>query len=394
MKLCQASGVPRTVLERNLEAAVALAERDIRLQKFERAVATLTPHILIAGKHPKAAKCHGMRSLAHIWHGHYRETVEDLNQCADLRLSYARGFNYLANLAQVQGMRGQVKEARRAMAAQCGSKLSDDPAVFLAKYLAKRLAPYLNEFPLESVGVMFGSYHTAYGHAVLDPFHFYNLFRHRFDQLLVIHPPLAHYSRPTLLMVDIMRQSIEQIDLALPEVTSFAWQNLGELRAGRFTFLCFNYWSLNRMAFRARQNPNHPMSRGRRYVSLPPRVIDRAEVICRKNRLDLSRPVVVLHTRGHSYHRLRGQAYRNVDVRNYIPAIRRLHDLGYAVVRIGDKNMLSIRDEVPDLIELPSLKVYDHSLDAYFLVPLPVHDLVPSPARARWPARWGSRIWW
>src|SRR5690242_4402103 len=42
MKLCKASGVSRRALEANLEAAVALAERDIGLQKFERAVATLT----------------------------------------------------------------------------------------------------------------------------------------------------------------------------------------------------------------------------------------------------------------------------------------------------------------------------------------------------------------
>src|SRR4051812_39796730 len=46
MKLCKASGVSREVLEANLEAAVALAEWDIGLQKFERAVTTLTPHIL------------------------------------------------------------------------------------------------------------------------------------------------------------------------------------------------------------------------------------------------------------------------------------------------------------------------------------------------------------
>lgn len=367
VKLCQAGGIPRSVLEKNLEAAVALAERDIRCQKFERAVAILSPHIERAGKHPKAAKCHGMRSLAHIWHGRYRETVADLDDCAELRPCYARGFNYLANLAQVQGMRGEVEAARRAMAAQCGAKPGQDPSRYLARFLRKRLSYLFDEFPHETVGVMFGSYHTAFGHAILDPFHFYNLFRHRYDRLLVIHPPLAHYSRPTLLMVDIMRQSIEQIDTGLPEITSFAWQNLGRLRIGRIAFLCYNYWSLNRMAFRARQNPGHPMSQGRRYVELPPRVVDRAESICRKNRIDLSRPVVVLHTRGHSYHRLRGQLYRNVDARNYVPAVQRLLDLGYQVVRIGDRNMESIRAAAPGLIELPFLKVYDHTLDAYFL---------------------------
>src|SRR5262245_37209941 len=40
VKLCLSSGVSRATLARNLEAAVALAERDIGLQKYERAVAT------------------------------------------------------------------------------------------------------------------------------------------------------------------------------------------------------------------------------------------------------------------------------------------------------------------------------------------------------------------
>src|SRR5262245_47382513 len=175
VKLCRASGVSRATLERNLEAAAALAERDIGLQKFERAVATLTPHIEAARDHPKAAKCHGLRSLAHIWHGHYLETIDDLNRCAALRPRYARGFRYLANLAHVHGVRGEVEQARRAMAAQCGAKDRDDPVEFLAEYLTKRVYRHLGGLPLGgTVGVMFGAYHNAVGHAILDPFHFYN----------------------------------------------------------------------------------------------------------------------------------------------------------------------------------------------------------------------------
>ena len=71
--------------------------------------------------HPKAAKCHGLRSLAHIWHGHYLETIDDLNRCA-ASPALRRGFRYLANLAQVHGIRGELEEARRAMAAQCGAR--------------------------------------------------------------------------------------------------------------------------------------------------------------------------------------------------------------------------------------------------------------------------------
>src|SRR5262245_2574384 len=56
VRLCLASGVSRRTLARNLEAAVALAEKDIGRQKFEQAVATLTPHIDAHPEHPKAAK--------------------------------------------------------------------------------------------------------------------------------------------------------------------------------------------------------------------------------------------------------------------------------------------------------------------------------------------------
>jgi putative glycosyltransferase (TIGR04372 family) len=372
MKLCKASGVSRETLEANLEAAVALAERDIGLQKFERAVATLTPHILAAANHPKAAKCHGLRSLAHIWHGHYLETIDDLKRCEILRPRYARGFRYLANLAYVHGVRGEMTEARRAMAAQCGARPGDDPAEFLAEFLTERVYDHLGGLPLSgTVGVMFGAYHNAVGHAILDPFHFYNLFRHRFDHLVVVHPALVTYSRPTLLMVSILDQYVEQIEIECPDLAPFAWQNLGELctneKGGKLTFLCYNYWALNRMAHDARRTPSHPMSRGRKYLRLPAKMVDPAEKLCQKLGLNTERPIVVLHTREHGYHRLRGQAFRNADVRNYIPAVRALVERGYTVVRIGDRKMTSIRRDVPELVELPRLDGYDPILDPYFL---------------------------
>jgi putative glycosyltransferase (TIGR04372 family) len=306
--------------------------------------------------------------MAHIWHGFYRETAEDLARCAEVRPRLARGFSYLANLAYVHGLRGEVVQARHAMAAQCGLARSSQPEQALAGYLKKHLAKRLKDLPFDgTVGIMFGAYHQAVGHAILDPYHFYNLFRNRFDHLVVVHPPLAGYSRTTSLMVSILQQYIEQIDISSAELAPFAWKNLGELPAGRFTFLCVNYWAMNRMMFHARVDPKNPLSRSRHRLALPAKLVERAEVICRKNRLRITKPIVVLHTRSHGYHRLRGQAYRNVDVSNYIPAIRRLMELGYAVVRIGEQDMTSLRGEVPGLVELPLLEKYDPVLDPYFI---------------------------
>src|SRR5262249_13108177 len=134
-----------------------------------------------------------------------------------------------------------------------------------------------------------------------------------------------------------------------------------------FTFLVHTYWSLNRMAYQARLGGTHPMAHGRDYLQLPPKLVARAEAVCRRNHLDLTKPIVVVHTREHGYHGLRGQRYRSPDVNNYIPALRRLVQLGYQVVRIGDKKMYSVRREVPGLLELPATDYYDPVLDPYFI---------------------------
>ncbi len=368
VRICRASGVSRAELEANLEAAVALAETDIGRQRYDHAMKALTPHIETTTEHPRIAKCLAVRSLAHIWNGRHQETVDDLNRCAALRPTYAQGFNYLANLAQVHGIRGEVTEARQAMAQQCGATPGEDPTPFLTRYIEQRVTPYLKDIPKnETVGVMFAAYHTAVGHAILDPFHFYNLFRHRFDHLAIVHPPLEHYSKTTLLMTDIMSQYLNTIEIASGELAPFAWQNLGELHAGNATFLFHNYWSLNRNAFRARNNPKHPMSTQRKHVTLPQWMIDRAERFCKKNRLEINQPVVVLHTRSHGYHNLKVQSFRNVSINNYIPALRRLVELGYKIIRIGDTGMVSLRGDVPSILELPFLNYYDASLDPYFL---------------------------
>ena len=84
-------------------------------------------------------------------------------------------------------------------AEQCGCPAGSDPVEYLAQYLTDRVYSHLSGLPLTgTVGVMIGAYHNAVGHAILDPFHFYNLFRHRFDHLVLVHPPLVNYSRPTI----------------------------------------------------------------------------------------------------------------------------------------------------------------------------------------------------
>ena len=101
----------------------------------------------------------------------------------------------------------------------------------------------------------------------------------------------------------------------------------------------------------------------------------------------------MLHTREHGYHRLRGQAFRNADVRNYIPAVRRLIDLGYAWSASATGKMTSIRRECPASSSCRGSTGYDPILDPVLPRTLPVHDQLPVRARAHWPARWASRTW-
>lgn len=363
---CLASGVSRPTLATNPEGAFVLAGWLYDHQKYEEAIALLDP---FATPEPRAAKFHGLRGMCYLGLGRYPESLANLTACHDLCPQAARDFTYNLHRAYLHGLRGETDAARAAMAAQTlppGHGGSVDEG--LAAFLAARLAPVLAPYNLKgTVGVVIGCFHNAVGHAILDPFHFIQLNRNRFDNLILVHPPYSSYSPATRLAAYVLDSYVEQIEVQDYDILNFSWQTMGELRHGDHTFLIHNYWSLNRMAFRARTTPDHPMAHGRDYLSLPPRMVARAEAICRRNHLDLSRPIVVVHTREHGYHGLQGQRYRNTDVTNYIPALRRLVDLGYQVVRIGDAKMHSIRRDVPGLLELPATDFYDPILDPYLI---------------------------
>ena len=367
VRLCQTSGVADEVIARNPEGAFILAHDLISFQKYEDAIAVLEPHL---GETPRAAKCYAVRGIARIQLGQYAAAQADLDTCARLRPRLARDFRYHLERGFLAGMRGDIETARRAMGAQIGVHNLTNPGPEIAEYLFRRIKPFLRGLHLKgSIGIVIGCYTNAVGHAILDPFHFWNLFRRRFDHLVVLHPYLAQYTVPTRTAVTILDPHVTQLEVIDPLVTFFAWQNLGELKHENMTFLLYNYWSLNRMAYQARLDRDHPMSRGRAYLSLPPKLAARAEELLRRNYVGIpdDKPVVVLHTREHGYHALRGQRYRNTDVRNYIPAVRRLIEAGYAVVRVGDKKMMSIRDHVPELLELPLTDFADPAVDAYFI---------------------------
>jgi putative glycosyltransferase (TIGR04372 family) len=309
-----------------------------------------------------------VRGLAYQQLGRYAEALADLTCCHRIvpRLSKAMGFDHVR--AFLHGLRGETEAARTAVCDQLGLTAAPGPGDALARFLHERLRSLLANLDLRgSVGVFFGSYGNALGHAVLDPFNVVNLFGPRFDNLIMVHPDLGGWPAATRLTVGILDQYVDTVPCGDADVLNFAWQHLGELRHENLTFLVHNYWALNRLAFHARRDEAHPLRRERTYSRPTQKIAARAEALCGRNGIDLSRPIVVLHTREHGYHELRGQSYRNMDARHYAPALRRLLALGYQVVRAGDRGMTCLRGDVPGLIELPFVEHYSPVLDPYLI---------------------------
>jgi putative glycosyltransferase (TIGR04372 family) len=365
-ELAEASGAPSAKLTANPEVAFATAVGLNETQRYDEAVALVTP-LLRPTK--ELAKLYGIRAAANSELGRYPEVLSDLEQCARLRPAVMRSHNLNIIRAFFLAARGDTAAARQVWADHLfPGGYPGDAGNAIAGHLAWRLRRYLEPLDLTgSVGVFIGYYPNAVGHAVLDPFHLVQLFRDRFDHLVVIRGPSGVYQPATRVAADVVAQYVEHVEVDDDRILTFAWHGLGELQHRNLTFLLHNYWSLNRMAYRSRTDPTDPMSRGRAYFAPPPKLVHRAERLCRRIGIDPDRPLVVVHTREHGYHKLGVQRFRNTDVRNYVPALRRLIARGFQVVRVGDRKMTRVGHDVPGLIELPFVRGYHPALDVYLI---------------------------
>src|SRR5262249_15764878 len=143
------------------------------------------------------AKCHGLRGMAYLQSGKYREALADLTRCHELypQAASACGFDY--QRAFLHGLRGDVEAAPAAMSHQLplSPEKDIDRGRALARFLYQRLKPLCANLDCRgSVGVFLSVNPNALGHAILDPFHHINLFRQRFDNLIMVHPDLAGYT--------------------------------------------------------------------------------------------------------------------------------------------------------------------------------------------------------
>ena len=363
--LCQEVQSDPDRLLSNADAAVFLVQPMLARQQYEKVVEIMNP---FAKPRPDRAKCYGARGMAYLHLGQYPEALADLTRCHELKPSVCRDHGYDPQRAFLHGLRGDVKGARRVMVDLLRLPTARPAGVELAAFLHQRLRDKLARLDLRgSVGVFLSANPAALGHAILDPFHYLNLFRQRFDNLVMVHPDLSGYTPATRVAMSILEQYVDMVECDEPAVLNFTWQHLGELQHDNCTFLVYNYWALNRLAFKSRLDPEHALHRGRHYLRPPHKLEARAEALLRRNGCDLSGLLVVVHSREQSYHELRGQSYRDTDAHHYIPALRKLIALGYKVVRIGDRKMASLRRDVSGLVELPMTDFYSPMLDPYLI---------------------------
>jgi putative glycosyltransferase (TIGR04372 family) len=202
------------------------------------------------------------------------------------------------------------------------------------------------------------------GHLSLEPFHFRNVFAKLGRPMIAIMPPRARQPLANRAILDIAFRDFTVVESADPTVLGLASRNIGVIERGGKTYALCSYDMLARAYFRHRRD-GKPVQ----FHALSPDEIVRGAALAQRLGVGDDAKVIVIHMRGAGFHRHRvvAHSFRNVTVENYLPAIRRLADRGFHVVRIGDRSMTPLPDTGPRVIDAPFLADYDALIDPYFI---------------------------
>jgi len=151
---------------------------------------------------------------------------------------------------------------------------------------------------------------------------------------------------------------------------NLSWMSLGHHQLGPIRFLVDHYWELLRQVVHRSRDAKDQFEHNAWHFRLPEKYDRVGERFCREAGIRLDQPLVVLHVRESSYHKLAKQSYRDSAIENYRPAIEHLLDRGFQVVRIGDIKMrkFDIDERKQDrYFELPFMDDYQHELDAFLI---------------------------
>jgi len=301
-----------------------------------------------------------------------------------LSLEFSRNYGCFVRLAFLYGRlrqsdvalgnyamhydRNPVEPEKASAFGLAASRLEDKGRQFL-RAVDRKVVKLLRSIPAPEghTAIFFFSPGNAIGHAVLEPFWLLNLIGGRYERIILIGAAQAVSTPPVRVALQIVDQYVERIEVDDESLINLWWMDFGDIKSDRFTYIFRDYRRLARSIYDARMDPANPLAARRKQFELPSAFGALGDQVAATNRLDLSRPIVVIHVREHGYHQLGVQAFRNARMINYLPAIRMLIDLGYLVVRVGDSNMSEVKIDSPYFVDLPHQPYASPFLDPYFI---------------------------
>ena len=215
--------------------------------------------------------------------------------------------------------------------------------------------------------VWMGDRSGAYAHIIADTFWLTNAYRHEYDHLVIIGPDRHKYLKYSAGTFDIVTRGFTYIETDDQLLIDLATVDYGRFHRGSNTYLFITSNALHDDYFVRRFRPDNFYGEKNIYLNLNTEEITRGEILAKRNGVDLSRPLVVIHAREHGYHGLQKQAFRNVNIDHYLETIQYLIASGYMVVRIGDKNSTPLPDMGPCLVDVPFSPEYHPFLDVFVI---------------------------
>jgi|GEM_PF-5750847 len=352
--------------------------------RADRAVATLLKEASLkeAETHAQSANLHVARAVAHYDAGNFREAAHYFAQAHALEPETLFVHSFGLKAAHANGL---ILDTQRAIASfgrffhfvDVEEALDNEAGQerFNTAFMERAAGPLVPRLVLDQAagrerrryGVFFHSSTQALGHAILDPYHFLALRRKDYDRVYFLGPGRSAYHPASALCLRFIEKHGDYIEVADDALLNASWMHFGTLKEGPVELCVEHYWSLLREAVHRTLDAKDPFSHNAWHLTLPESIEKRGRKFARRAKIDLDRPLVVLHARHSAYHNIGAQAFRDSNIRNYVPAIRYLLSRGYQVVRVGDGTMPRLKIRHEDYIELPFDKHYRWEYDSFFI---------------------------
>lgn len=350
----------------------------------DRAVKSLSSEAYIEDTktYEQSSNLHVARAVAHYDYGNFREAARHFAKAHELEPETLLVHDFGLNAAYANG---HVLDTKRAMAnfgryyriIDVEEALDNEAAQerFNTVFMERAVGPVVPRLVLDQAtgqnsrryGVFFHSSTQALGHAILDPYYFLALRRMEYDRIYFLGPSRGAYRPASALCLRLIEQHGDYIEVTDEALLNASWMHFGTLKEGPVELCVEHYWSLLREAVHRTRDAKDPFSHNAWHLTLSKSIESRGRKFARRAKIDLNRPLVVLHTRHSAYHGLGAQAFRDANIKNYVPAVHHLLSQGYQVVRIGDRAMPRLKIRHKNYIELPFHKRYRWEYDSFFI---------------------------